>query len=67
MYDRCIRSIVKKTSWEFPALRSLEFLTVFPAESVLEFNVSLSDIKIDVLGSLLDENFQILTPLNYVK
>ena len=27
MYDRCIRSIVKKTSWEFPALRSLEFLT----------------------------------------
>ena len=39
---------------------------MFPAESVLEFNVSHSDIKIDVLGSLLDENFQILTPLNYV-
>ena len=35
--------------------------------SIPEFTVSHSDNKIDVLGSLLDENFQILTPLNYVK
>lgn len=49
------------------SLQRSEGISIGDYISVLEFTVSHSDNKIDVLGSLLDENFQILTPLNYVK